>query len=199
MSLVNQIDQVLPQTQCGECDYAGCKPYARAITKGEAINKCPPGGTEVLIKLAHLTGQDAGPYLAEMQKKQRPPSVAVIREEECIGCTKCIQACPVDAILGAGKLMHTVIGTECTGCELCIEPCPVDCIDMVELKQKNYDPLIARERYEFRNFRLNRDKEERTQQYKNAKNFKNNIEWEKIVEARKSEIQNILARVKSKK
>src|SRR3990167_6273591 len=165
MSLITTIDAVLPQTQCGECDYAGCKPYAEAIAKGEAINKCPPGGIEVLLKLAELTKQDAKPYLADMQKKQKSPSIAVIREEECIGCTKCIQACPVDAILGSGKLMHTVIESECTGCELCVEPCPVDCIDMIELKQKKYNPHVARKRYEFHNFRLNRDKEECTQQH----------------------------------
>ncbi|QLH41458.1 MAG: RnfABCDGE type electron transport complex subunit B [Coxiellaceae bacterium] len=131
---VVDIDAVLPQTQCGLCNYAGCKPYATAILEQNApINLCPPGGVTTLINLAELTGQDAGHYLDEMQQKAKPPQKVVIREAECIGCTKCIQACPVDAIVGAPKLMHTVIADACTGCELCLPPCPMDCIDIVPL------------------------------------------------------------------
>lgn len=127
-----QIDELLPQTQCGLCGYGGCMPYAEAMVfEGAAINLCPPGGVKTLHALGNLLQQDATPYLAEMEKKAKPEMIAVIREAECIGCTKCIQACPVDAILGSAKQMHTVIAAECTGCELCVAPCPVDCIDIV--------------------------------------------------------------------
>src|SRR3990167_9186718 len=138
--LTEQIDALLPQTQCGLCGYKGCRPYAEALSMGkETIDRCPPGGVATLQQLAELLNQDAAPYVAAMQQKEKPPVVAKIREEECIGCTKCIQACPVDAILGAAKLMHTVIADECTGCDLCVEPCPVDCIDMIPVKPKNID------------------------------------------------------------
>lgn len=129
---IEQIDALLPQTQCGLCGYKGCLPYAQALAEQTAtINLCPPGGIQGLLALAEITQSDPTPFLADMEKKAKPNLRAVIREAECIGCTKCIQACPVDAILGAGKLMHTVITDECTGCELCVAPCPVDCIDMV--------------------------------------------------------------------
>lgn len=129
-SYVDAINQCLPQTQCGQCGFQGCRPYAKAIAAGEAINQCPPGGNETIIKLAHLCNE---PYqkLNPAHGKISSFAVAVIREAECIGCTKCIVACPVDAILGGPKLMHTVIESECTGCDLCVEPCPVDCIDML--------------------------------------------------------------------
>lgn len=127
--LVEQIDDLLPQTQCGQCGYPGCRPYAEAIANGDEINKCPPGGEPTIRKLAELMGVEAKPLDAAQTEAIK--RVAVIREDECIGCTKCIQACPVDAIVGASKLMHTVIADECTGCDLCVEPCPVDCIDMV--------------------------------------------------------------------
>ncbi len=132
--IVEQIDNLLPQTQCGQCGYPGCRPYAEAISNGDAINKCPPGGQTTVNDLANLLGVDA-PELDESHGTETEKRiVAVIREDECIGCTKCIQACPVDAILGAAKQMHTVIADECTGCDLCVEPCPVDCIDMVEIE-----------------------------------------------------------------
>lgn len=125
--LVDQIDAILPQTQCGQCGYPGCRPYAEAIASDEAdINRCPPGGETVVIQLSELTGKEAKPLEAETKPKQ----VAFIREEECIGCVKCIAACPVDAIVGAAKFTHTVIRHECTGCELCVPVCPTDCIDM---------------------------------------------------------------------
>lgn len=129
--IVDQINDTLPQTQCGQCGYPGCKPYAEAIAGGEKINKCPPGGESTIQALADLLGVEPEPLDAEHGAEKDVPTVAVIREDECIGCTKCIQACPVDAILGAAKQMHTVIASECTGCDLCVEPCPVDCIDMV--------------------------------------------------------------------
>lgn len=130
--VVDRIDDLLPQTQCGQCGYPGCRPYAEAIASGDAINKCPPGGDATIQELASLLDTDPLPLNAEYGE-EKPRQVAVIRESECIGCTKCIQACPVDAILGAARQMHTVIAHECTGCDLCVDPCPVDCIDMVDL------------------------------------------------------------------
>lgn len=133
--IVDQIDSLLPQTQCGQCGFAGCRPYAEAIASGEAdINQCPPGGEAGIEVLAELLGVDAKPLNAE-HGEHTVKRVAVIDEQVCIGCTLCIQACPVDAILGAAKQMHTVIESECTGCDLCVPPCPVDCIEMVPLKQ----------------------------------------------------------------
>ncbi|ATZ73929.1 electron transport complex subunit RsxB [Idiomarina sp. X4] len=131
--IVDQIDEILPQTQCGQCGYPGCRPYAEAIANGDDINKCPPGGEATIKQLADLMGVEAKP-LDSAHGEEDVKKVAVIREDECIGCTKCIQACPVDAILGAAKQMHTVIEHECTGCDLCVGPCPVDCIDMVAVK-----------------------------------------------------------------
>ena len=129
--VVDQIDAILPQTQCGQCSYPGCRPYAEAIAAGEAdINQCPPGGEAGIRALADLLGVEAKPLNPE-NGEEKPRTVAVIDEQACIGCTLCIQACPVDAILGASKQMHTVIESECTGCDLCLPPCPVDCIAMV--------------------------------------------------------------------
>ena len=133
--IVEQIDKLLPQTQCGQCGYPGCRPYAQAIADGDAINKCPPGGQTTINALAALLDVDVPTLDAEHGQESDIKKVAFIREDECIGCTKCIQACPVDAILGAAKQMHTVIASECTGCDLCVEPCPVDCIDMLPVPQ----------------------------------------------------------------
>ena len=132
--IVEQIDSLLPQTQCGQCGYPGCRPYAEAISNGDAINKCPPGGQATVNALADLLDVDAPELDAEDSADGDIKKVAFIREDECIGCTKCIQACPMDAILGAAKQMHTVIADECTGCDLCVEPCPVDCIDMIPVQ-----------------------------------------------------------------
>ncbi|NTV12078.1 MAG: electron transport complex subunit RsxB [Zoogloea sp.] len=131
--LVEQIDAILPQTQCGQCGFPGCRPYATAIAGGEAdINLCPPGGEEGARKLASLLGREFKP-LSEERAVEKPKSVALIDENTCIGCTLCIQACPVDAIVGAAKQLHTVVSAQCTGCELCLAPCPVDCISMQPL------------------------------------------------------------------
>lgn len=132
--LTEQIDALLPQTQCGQCQYPGCRPYAQAIASGEAdINQCPPGGDETVAALANLLGKQPKPLDKEFGE-HKAPAVAFIIEQDCIGCVKCIPPCPVDAILGASKQMHTVIASECTGCELCIAPCPVDCIIMLPVK-----------------------------------------------------------------
>ncbi|MCO6055609.1 electron transport complex subunit RsxB [Pseudomonas sp. MOB-449] len=163
-SLIQCIDALLPQTQCGKCGHPGCKPYAEGIAQGEAINKCPPGGTATIIALADLL--KVQPLPLDAPNGPVPPQIAFIREAECIGCTKCIQACPVDAIVGAAKQMHTVIADECTGCELCVAPCPVDCIDILPLaepaasaQRQHADQF--RQRFEFRNARLARDEARR--------------------------------------
>lgn len=133
--LVEKIDAILPQTQCGQCGYPGCRPYAEAIAKGEAeINCCPPGGEEGIHKLADLLGREFKELSGE-HGIEKPKSTAVIDENLCIGCTLCIQACPVDAIVGAAKQMHTVVAQLCTGCELCLPPCPVDCIRMAPIAE----------------------------------------------------------------
>ncbi len=131
---LNDIEAVLPQTQCGQCTYAGCRPYAEAIAADEAdINQCPPGGESTIQALADLLGKDPKPLNPE-HGEHSEKTVVIIDEQVCIGCTLCIQACPVDAILGAAKQMHTVISSECTGCDLCIPPCPVECIHVVPVK-----------------------------------------------------------------
>ncbi len=130
-ALTERIDAHLPQTQCTQCGYPRCLAYAEAVARGEAdINQCPPGGTETIAALANLLRMERKP-LDPVFGVHRPRTLAVIKEPECIGCTLCIQVCPVDAIVGASKQMHTIIAKECTGCELCVAPCPVDCIEMV--------------------------------------------------------------------
>jgi Na+-translocating ferredoxin:NAD+ oxidoreductase subunit B len=132
--VADRIEAVLPQTQCGQCGYPGCRPYAEAIAADLAdINQCPPGGEAGVRALAKLLGREPKPLNPD-NGAEKPKLLALIREAECIGCTKCIQACPVDAIIGAPKLMHTVIADLCTGCELCLPPCPVDCIDLVPVQ-----------------------------------------------------------------
>lgn len=129
-AVAEQVEALLPQTQCAQCGYPGCRPYAEAIARGDAeINRCPPGGEQTILALAQLLGRSSLP-LANDVAASKAPVVAWIDESECIGCTLCIQACPVDAILGSAKRMHTVLAAECTGCELCLPPCPVDCIEL---------------------------------------------------------------------
>ena len=129
-SLVSKVNELLPQTQCAQCGYAGCRPYADAIVnEGAQINLCPPGGEDTIQRLASLLGRDAMP-LAEPTQRKMQDSVAFVDEALCIGCTHCRNVCPVDAIVGAQQFMHTILAGECTGCELCLPPCPVDCIQM---------------------------------------------------------------------
>jgi len=131
--LIKRLERVLPQTQCGQCGFDGCRPYAHALAYGQAqVNRCPPGGDSGARALAHILGVPALPF-DRQRGEHKPPQVAFIIEEACIGCTKCIQACPVDAIVGAAKFMHTVLADLCTGCELCLPPCPVDCIELHSL------------------------------------------------------------------
>lgn len=201
MPFVREIDALLPQTQCGECDYAGCLPYAEALAQGAApINKCPPGGAATVKALGSLLGVDASPYLAEAEQKMRAPSVAVIREAECIGCTKCIKACPVDAIIGGTKLMHAVLTHECTGCGLCVAPCPVDCIDMIEVPVAEYDKDHARQRYHAKKTRLLRLEHEQQQLYREKKVLaRQRIDNQQDTQAKQNYIEQALARVKAKK
>ncbi len=182
-SLAEQIDAVLPQTQCAQCDFDGCKPYSEAIVSGEAeINQCPPGGQDGVDALAELLGRQSLP-LNETHGETKPRRFAIVDEKACIGCTLCIKACPVDAFVGSSKVMTQVIAKECTGCDLCLPVCPVDCIDMIEseplqkISHKDStqfnDALIqrqilersirdnSRERYQFHQARLDRDKRER--------------------------------------
>ncbi|MCP4300966.1 MAG: electron transport complex subunit RsxB [Gammaproteobacteria bacterium] len=138
-NLVEQVNDLLPQTQCAQCGYPGCRPYATAIVDGSAtINLCPPGGADTVQHLADLLGRDVIPVV-----EPAAPSVAVIDESLCIGCVHCRNACPVDAIVGAQHFMHTIIESECTGCELCVAPCPVDCISMRPLGPVNACQLVA--------------------------------------------------------
>lgn len=158
--LAESINQLLPQTQCTKCGFDGCAPYARAIANGEApINRCPPGGDAGIAALAQLLKRPILPLDTECGQ-HRPLQVAVIDEQYCIGCTLCIQACPVDAIIGASKVMHTVLPDDCTGCDLCVAPCPVDCITMVDVEPSrtwtSADATQARNRYERRLIRLNK-------------------------------------------
>jgi len=190
--LIEKINSILPQTQCGKCGFSGCKPYATAIAEGHAdINQCPPGNKEGIQKLAALLGVEPKP-LNTKHGLPKPESVALIDEETCIGCTFCIQACPVDAIVGASKKLHTVIAPECTGCELCIAPCPVDCIIIIPLKKKADDPYIVNDkdlkyegkfekksadhlriRYERRIKRLEREKKDKANKFtKQVEKFK---------------------------
>ncbi|WP_434524751.1 electron transport complex subunit RsxB [Photorhabdus asymbiotica] len=130
--IVEKVDNILPQSQCGQCGYPGCRPYAEAVANnGEMINKCAPGGEQAMLKIAELLGVDPQPLEGDESVQNPVRKVAFIDEENCIGCTKCIQACPVDAIVGATRAMHTVVEDLCTGCDLCVAPCPTDCIAMI--------------------------------------------------------------------
>jgi electron transport complex protein RnfB len=164
LSLADRIDALLPQTQCEQCGYRGCRPYAEAIARGEAaINQCPPGGNTGIEKLAALLQQQVLPLNPE-NGIEKPRTLARIVEADCIGCTKCIQACPVDAIVGAAKLMHTVIADDCTGCELCVPACPVDCIVLLPMPEAQIDIAhadAARAHFQRREARLERLRVER--------------------------------------
>lgn len=189
-----EVDALLPQTQCGLCGYGGCKPYAEAMVFEKApIHLCPPGGIQTLISLGELLNRDPKPYIPELEKKIKPDQIAFIREAECIGCTKCIQACPVDAIIGAAKEMHTIITAECTGCELCVPPCPVDCIDMLasetSLKLSEQDVAHRRSRFYAKKVRDRKAKREKVSLSASEQN----------ITKKRNYIDEAIARVKAKK
>ncbi len=185
------IDAILPQTQCRLCGYDGCMPYAEALINNAVnINLCQPGGVKTLQKIGEMLQKNPAPFVEEMENNTKPKMLAIIREDECIGCTKCIQACPVDAILGSAKLMHTVIGEECTGCELCVTPCPVDCIDMVKLSEEitREQSNHYRKRYYARSKRLALERAEKQFHQQQLSNNK-----------KKNYIQKAIERAKNKK
>lgn len=211
MSLIQRIDALLPQTQCGKCGHPGCKPYAEGIVQGEAINKCPPGGSETIAALAELLHVPV--LLLDPERGSAPAQVAFIREAECIGCTKCIQACPVDAIVGAAKWMHSVIVDECTGCDLCVAPCPVDCIEMHPLPIAQVVPVVgglassaeerrartekrnrARRRFENRNARLHAE-----EQRKQAERLARTQRAAQPEPVATNPVQDAIARIKAQK
>lgn len=206
------IDALLPQTQCRRCGYDGCRPYAEAVAAGESdINRCPPGGAATVERLAALTGAPAKPIAPDCGEAW-PPKVAFIREAECIGCTRCIQVCPTDAIIGAAKQMHTVIEYDCTGCELCVPACPVDCIDMPNAGSDGGQPAwpptgqidaeraaAARRHFEARQARLHR----RTSRQRRASRFDATVDASEEAAlgstTKKSTIADAIARAKAKR
>ena len=194
--LIEDILQCLPQTQCGQCGHPGCRPYAEAIAAGDPINRCPPGGDITIRALAKLLGV---PEIAldPIHGTHKAREVAYIREAECIGCVKCIAACPVDAILGASGQMHTVIAAECTGCDLCVEPCPVDCIEMRVLpddqrkeQEQRQRAQLARQRFEARQSRIHD-----TRQLEQARR---NARASSPADARAAQVEAAVARVRAR-
>lgn len=203
LSLADSIDAVLPQTQCGQCGYPACRPYAEAIAEGKAdINQCPPGGAAGVRDLARLLGVEPKPLDPKYGREKPEKTVAVIDEKLCIGCTLCIKACPVDAILGAAKLMHTVIAQECTGCDLCMAPCPVDCIAMIPVasglisddvsaRERDREKAhLARRRYRFRQRRLALERTERAERLRGKRQtLQQTKRPEKDIDAEKAAIR----------
>lgn len=195
---IKDIDDILPQTQCQQCSFAGCLPYAKALHEGTTtIDRCAPGGIKTMESLAASLAIDPAPYYESTEQQYQPPSVAAIREAECIGCMKCINACPVDAIIGSGKVMHTVLTDICTGCNLCVEPCPMDCIDM--LPAQNIPPAAAsRQRYNQRQYRLSREKIQSRKQFKQAKQVNQTATMD-IADRKKAYIEAAIKRSKANK
>jgi electron transport complex protein RnfB len=195
--LAERIDALLPQTQCRRCGYPGCRPYAEAIGRGEAeINQCPPGGERTINRIAALLGRSPL-SLNPAYGVEAPLRIARVVEKLCIGCTKCIQACPVDAIIGAAKQMHTALDDLCTGCELCLPPCPMDCIEMVPagLGWDEERATAARERYEARNARLAREANRRARLREPAAL----ADPERDLEARRATVQVAIARSRARR
>jgi Na+-translocating ferredoxin:NAD+ oxidoreductase subunit B len=191
-AIVDRIDRLLPQTQCQLCDYPGCLPYAKAIANGEAdIDRCAPGGVITLNALAALLQKDPTPFQQQVAANTKPHQVVKIRANECIGCLKCLQVCPVDAIVGSIKLMHTVITQDCTGCELCIEPCPMDCIDIIPAPAHHPHPLTQAEQSRVRYRRRQQRQQEK------IITITINDDLEKT-QARQDYIREALARVQAK-
>jgi electron transport complex protein RnfB len=196
------INDLLPQTQCGDCGFTGCLPYAQALAQRKApIDRCPPGGVKTVKALAATLAIDAHPYLESARLNTRLPVLATIREAECIGCTKCIQACPVDAIIGSAKQMHVILKIECTGCGLCVDPCPVDCIELLPIAAPTYDKTLARKRFNARTLRQINEKQAKTQEYRDKRQLVSTtaIVNEQDKKAKQQYILQALARINAKK
>lgn len=188
---------VLPQTQCQLCTYPNCKAYATAVANQEAtIAQCHPGGLPVLEQISAITGIDADPYRDQVQQQIKLPSRVTIDEASCIGCTKCIQACPVDAIIGSSKTMHSILASECMGCDLCIPVCPVDCIHPYPVDNPHHDTTYLAERFEQKNTRQIRWQQQQVQAHEKRKLGNHS---QHAQEARQAAIQAALSRVKAKK
>lgn len=196
--LAKQLHQVLPQTQCQMCGYKDCQAYANALAQDENnIGLCAPGGKQVLEELAQLTKQNTEDYIRSVEKNYRPPQRMHIRQEACIGCTKCIQACPIDAIIGTGKHRHDILADACNGCELCLPACPVDCIDTITL---DVDPNEFRKKHQTQGHlrytnRLNRIQKPNTEIDRSTEPGNEHD----TVSARKAEIEKLIERMKNKK
>lgn len=195
-TLSTKINAILPQTQCQLCEYPSCNDYANAIANSETtIDKCHPGGVEVLKKISEVTDIPHKDLIPKVIKQHKKPSYVTIDEETCIGCTKCIQACPVDAIIGTAKKMHTVIISECSGCDLCIPVCPVDCI-IVKPREYEPDKNHLKDRYDTRNKRLEDINIAKLEKHKSNKLNNTSGDNSKTIAARKSAILDVLARIK---
>jgi electron transport complex protein RnfB len=192
----NKINNVLPQTQCQLCDYPSCRDYANGIANNETtIDKCHPGGVNVLKKISAITKTPYEEYLPDVKNRHKPPSTVIIDEEICIGCTKCIQACPVDAIIGAPKKMHSIITQQCSGCDLCIPVCPVDCIITSKSDQlPNRDFLKSK--YDAKNIRLENVEMQKKNKHDSNKLDDSSGDKNKTLEARKLAIAAALNRKK---
>lgn len=196
--LAKQLHQALPQTQCQMCGYKDCQAYANAIAENqESIDLCAPGGEEVLLDLAKITQHNAKDHLEAVKQNYRPPQTMHIQQQECIGCTKCIQVCPVDAIIGTGKHRHDILTDICNGCELCIPACPVDCIDIIPLEVNRDD---------FRKKHQQQGKKRYANRLNRLKNLKTNIDTSTEtgsqrhkIAARQAEIKKLMQRVKNRK
>ena len=200
---IEEIDNCLPQTQCTKCGYKDCYDYAKAITNGEKHNRCPPGGIEGIKRLSNLLHRSELP-LDDSYGTEQPKKLAIINEDLCIGCMKCILACPVDAIVGAKKLMHTVIADECTGCDLCVEPCPMDCIDMIGLIDRKQPKQMSQQAVDAqRSHYQQRHKQKltrlKTKEETAHKTHQQNIALAKQNIDKKAYIQQALASFKNKK
>lgn len=194
------IDALLPQTQCGECGFAGCMPYAEALATGSApIDRCPPGGVATLKALAAVLKVDPTPYVEGVHNATRAPAIAHILETECIGCTKCISACPVDAIVGSAKQMHAILTHECTGCGLCVEPCPVDCIEMTPIARLDFDKTLAKSRHQAKRARMLQHEQEKQLRYREKRTLAQKDDLVMDKKAKQDYILQALARVHLKK
>ena len=197
--LIQKINDALPQTQCGECGFNGCLPYAQALAQRSVpIDRCPPGGVDSVQKIAALLDIDPQPFAEAARQQQRLPAQAFIHEGECIGCTKCIQACPVDAIIGSAKHMHTILSTECTGCGLCVDPCPVDCIEMLAQESPSYSKVKAQERFQAKKIRAIKAEHEKQQAYREKTRLANIESEAREKEAKQRFIMDALNRVRQK-